>query len=182
MRVVKTYGVHRNEEVSDSNTSTRWTISTSDDNYNTSSGEWDATAIAASHQLLIPLMLPTRHSGHWLQIKLPYQIVLSHSKCFPTNHRPRTEGGVILGSNDGEDWYELQRFTGKTYTSGQWTQIDVNAEVSYQYFRMCITKNAGNAKVELIEWRLFAKDRITKLADNILLNGSIASDTLNTVY
>ena len=39
------------------NTSTRWTISTSDDNYNTSSGEWDATTVPAS-QLLIPLMLP----------------------------------------------------------------------------------------------------------------------------
>jgi hypothetical protein len=161
----------------DNNPSLRWTISTDDDNYNVSTGEWDQTAIDASPHVFTSDVGGTRYHGHWLQIKLPYAITLSHSNVHPTNtilDRPPKDG-VILGSNDGDNWYKLTQFTGKTYTSATWTRIDVNATTPYQYFRMCATKNGGDSKLELTEWRLFSATGVTKM-DNVLISGELAVD------
>ena len=62
-------------EAFDSDTSTRWAIG-SELGYNTTSGEWDATSITNFPTINTIDVAGTRHSGHWLQIKLPYQIVL----------------------------------------------------------------------------------------------------------
>jgi hypothetical protein len=125
----------------------------------------------------------TRYHGHWLQIKLPYAITLSHSNVHPTNtilDRPPKDG-VILGSNDGENWYKLTEFSGKTYTASTWTRIDVNATTPYQYFRMCATKNGGDSKLELTEWRLFAEKPVTRM-ENVHISGELSSETLQTGY
>jgi hypothetical protein len=167
----------------DNNPSLRWTISTDDDNYNVSTGEWDQTAIDASPHVFTSDVGGTRYHGHWLQIKLPYAITLSHSNVHPTNtilDRPPKDG-VILGSNDGDNWYKLTQFTGKTYTSATWTRIDVNATTPYQYFRMCATKNGGDSKLELTEWRLFAEKPVTRM-ENVHISGELASETLQTGY
>jgi hypothetical protein len=167
----------------DNNPSLRWTISTDDDNYNVSTGEWDQTAIDASPHVFTSDVGGTRYHGHWLQIKLPYAITLSHSNVHPTNtilDRPPKDG-VILGSNDGDNWYKLTQFTGKTYTSATWTRIDVNATTPYQYFRMCATKNGGDSKLELTEWRLFAEKPVTRM-ENVHISGELSSETLQTGY
>jgi len=86
--------------------------------YNLTTGEWDQTAITAYPNIYTSDVGGTRYAGHWLQIKLPYAITLSHSNVHPTNgygldRAPKD--GVILGSNDGEYWYKLTKFSGKTY-------------------------------------------------------------------
>jgi hypothetical protein len=168
-------------EVFDHSLSTRWTISTSDDNYNASTGDWDQTAIDASPNVFTSDVGGTRYHGHWLQIKLPYAITLSHSNIYPQTLARAPVDGVILGSNDGEHWYKLTEFSGKTYSASTWTRIDVNATTSYQYFRMCATKNGGDSKVELNEWRLFAEKPVTRM-ENVHISGELSSETLQTGY
>jgi hypothetical protein len=168
-------------EVFDHSLSTRWTISTSDDNYNASTGDWDQTAIDASPNVFTSDVGGTRYHGHWLQIKLPYAITLSHSNIYPQTLARAPVDGVILGSNDGEHWYKLTEFSGKTYSASTWTRIDVNATTSYQYFRMCATKNGGDSKVELNEWRLFAEKPVTRM-ENVHISGDLSSETLQTGY
>ena len=129
----------------------------------------------------------TRYNGHWLQLKVPHPIVLSHSNIFPTSgleYRAPVDG-VILGSNDGEAWYKLTEFSGKTYSASTWTRIDVNATTPYQYFRLCITKiGTGSLQggyTELTEWRLFAEKDVTKM-ENVHISGDLSSETLQTGY
>jgi hypothetical protein len=168
-------------ETFDNNTSTRWTISTDDDNYNVSTGEWDQTAIDASPDVFTSDVGGTRYHGHWLQIKLPYTVTLSHTNIHPQTIERAPKDGVILGSNDGEAWYKLTEFSGKTYTASTWTRIDVNATTPYQYFRMCATKNGGDSKLELTEWRLFAEKPVTRM-ENVHISGELSSETLQTGY
>jgi hypothetical protein len=124
----------------------------------------------------------TRYNGEWMQLKVPYPIVLSHSNVYPTGTSltDRAPGaGVILGSNDGENWYKLTEFSGKTYTPSTWTRIDVNATTPYQYFRMCVTNLttyvSQGGYLEFTEWRLFSATGVTKM-DNVLISGELAVD------
>jgi hypothetical protein len=166
---------------------TRWTIASPSNQYNTTTGEWDQAAITAYPNIYTDDVGGTRYAGHWLQIKLPYAITLSHSNVHPTNgygldRAPKD--GVILGSNDGEHWYKLTEFTGKAYSDNTWTRIDVNATTSYQYYRMCITKVVGGtygSYSELTEWRLFAEKPVTRM-ENVHISGDLSSETLQTGY
>jgi hypothetical protein len=161
----------------DRNTGTRFSILATD-------GQYDETTGIFTTTVTTPKTIDvggTRYNGHWLQLKTPYPIVLSHSDIFPTGnllYRAPVDG-VILGSNDGEAWYKLTEFSGKTYSSGVWTNIDVNATTPYQYFRMCITKiGTGELQygiTELEEWRLFSATGVTKM-DNVLISGELAVD------
>jgi hypothetical protein len=169
-------------EAFDYNTVSRWAINGFGVNkYNATTGEWDQTAITAYPNIYTDDVGGIRYAGHWLQIKLPYAITLSHSNVHPTTdltYRAPIDG-VILGSNDGENWYKLTQFTGKTYTASMWTRIDVNATTPYQYFRMCTTKIGTGASqfgyLELTEWRLFSATGVTKM-DNVLISGELAVD------
>jgi hypothetical protein len=125
----------------------------------------------------------TRYKGVWVQIKTPYPITLSHSNVLASTdlleRAPAT--GVILGSNDGEHWYKLTEFTGKTYSNGVWTRIDVNATTPYQYFRMVVTNVVASASLQFAEWRLFAEKDVTKF-ENVHISGDLSSETLQTGY
>jgi len=120
----------------------------------------------------------TRHYGEWLQLKVPYPIVLSHTDVYPrTGYVERSPGsGTILGSNDGEHWYKLTEYSSKTYTAGVATKIDVNATTAYQYFRITVNKLANityASAVDIGEWRLFSATGVTKM-DNVLISGELA--------
>ena len=131
----------------------------------------------------------TRHYGEWLQLKLPYAITLAYSEVYPRiNLSPRGPGaGVILGSNDGDNWYKLTEFSGKTYTNGVATKIDVNATTPYQYFRLNVNKLAdaanspGGYVCNVSEWRLFAEKPVTRM-ENVHISGDLSSETLQTGY
>ena len=63
----------------------------------------------------------TRYYGAWTTFKLPYKINLKkiHIDQFATsdgaNARCAPEDGVILGSNNGSEWYHVHTFTGLQY-------------------------------------------------------------------
>jgi hypothetical protein len=131
----------------------------------------------------------TRHYGEWLQLKLPYAITLAYSEVYPRiNLSARSPGaGVILGSNDGDNWYKLTEYSGKTYTNGVATIIDVNATTPYQYFRMTVSKLAdaqnspGGYVCNVSEWKLFAEKPVTRM-ENVHISGQLSSETLQTGY
>jgi hypothetical protein len=124
----------------------------------------------------------TRHYGEWLQLKIPYAITLAYTDVYPrTNRALRGPGaGIILGSNDGENWYKLTEFSGKTYTTnGVATKIDVNATTPYTWYRIVTSKlanaTASDLRVDIGEWRLFSATGVTKM-DNVLISGELAVD------
>jgi hypothetical protein len=124
----------------------------------------------------------TRYVGEWIQLKLPYPILLSHSNVLPmiNGYEDRSPGaGAILGSNDGEHWYKITEFSGKTYTAGSWTRIDVNATTPYKCFRMCVTNLTTRVSqgryLQFLEWRLFSATGVSKLG-NVLISGELAVD------
>src|SRR6056300_1167364 len=130
----------------------------------------------------------TRHYGEWLQLKIPYAITLAYTDVYPrTNHAERSPGaGIILGSNDGENWYKLTEFSGKTYTTnGVATKIDVNATTPYTWYRIVTSKltnaTASDLRVDIGEWRLFAEKPVTRM-ENVHISGELSSETLHTGY
>jgi hypothetical protein len=132
----------------------------------------------------------TRHYGEWLQLKNPYAITLAYTDVYPralsTNGTSRGPGaGVILGSNDGENWYKLTEFSGKTYTNGVATKIDVNATTPYTWYRIVTSKLANataiDTRVDIGEWRLFAEKPVTRM-QNVHISGELSSETLQTGY
>jgi hypothetical protein len=132
----------------------------------------------------------TRHYGEWLQLKNPYAITLAYTDVYPralsTNGTSRGPGaGVILGSNDGENWYKLTEFSGKTYTNGVATKIDVNATTPYTWYRIVTSKLANataiDTRVDIGEWRLFAEKPVTRM-ENVHISGDLSSETLQTGY
>jgi hypothetical protein len=118
----------------------------------------------------------TRYKGVWVQLKLPYTITLAYTKI--NNWTPDTDrspgAGVILGSNDGDNWYKLTEFTGLTYTSNE-EIVQVNATTPYQYYRMVATNTIGSIALSFTEWRLFSATGVTKM-DNVLISGELAVD------
>jgi hypothetical protein len=123
----------------------------------------------------------TRYSGEWNQLKFPYAQTISHIDLYATGgvgiERAPTVG-VILGSNDGEHWYKLTEFSGKTYIVNIATRIDVNATLSYMYVRLVCT-NVGTSpsegRCELNQINYFSATGVTKM-DNVLISGELAVD------
>jgi hypothetical protein len=125
----------------------------------------------------------TRYLGHWVQIKVPYAITLSHTDVYRTpesvfadasNRAPGA--GVFLGSNDGENWYKLTEFSGASYASDEKERVNINATTPYQYYRFVITNIVGGNSQTVVnfnEWRLFSATGVTKM-DNVLISGELA--------
>src|SRR6056300_894089 len=124
----------------------------------------------------------TRYMGVWVQLKLPYTITLAYTKINNwTDDTNRSPGaGVILGSNDGDNWYKLSEFSGLTYTSNE-EIVQVNATTPYRYYRMVATNTVGSLTLNFTEWRLFAEKPVTRM-QNVHISGDLSSETLQTGY
>ncbi len=130
----------------------------------------------------------TRYTGEWIQLKMPYAILLSHFKWFPVqNWEYRSPAkGLVLGSNDGENWYKLTSWSGQTFTFSTGSEVRVNAATAYQYFRL-VVENTGTSsdftqwRASAMEWRLFAEKPVTRM-ENVHISGDLSSETLQTGY
>ena len=99
-----------------------------------------------------------RYYGAWTTIAMPYDIYLkqihiyqgassvgSSSSCGP-------EDGVILGSNNGTDWYHVHTFTGLQYGgsagssnySAAGERVVVNAKRPYNHYALVTTRTHHN--------------------------------------
>ncbi|QIG59525.1 hypothetical protein [Dishui Lake phycodnavirus 2] len=182
---VEGHGTYEASESSVFNGTTEYGWKIFDYNIDTSlatNGGYDSSTGAFTSDVTTTDVGGTRYNGHWVQIKTPYPITLSHSNVYPTNVNRSPVDSVILGSNDGENWYKLTEFTGQTYSASTWKRLDVNATTPYQYYRMCVTKKAiGDSVLGIREWRLFAEKDVTKF-ENVHISGDLSSETLQTGY
>ena len=89
-------------------------------------------------------------SGEWIQLQFPSSTSIAEIEIAPrsgsNNYLNRCAGdGIILGSTNGSTWTSIATFSGKTYTSGNYTSITFAASSSYTYFRVVITKLSGSS-------------------------------------
>mgnify|MGYP001236712454 CR=1 FL=1 len=88
--------------------------------------------------------------GEWIQLQVPTAITITKLQIAPrsgsSNYQNRCAGeGRILGSTNGSSWSTVDSFTGKTYTTGNYTDITVSTSSSYTYFRLVITRLSGSS-------------------------------------
>ena len=98
--------------------------------------------------------------GEWIQLQVPTAITITKLQIAPRSSSYQNRGpaeGRILGSNNGSTWSTIGTFTGKTYTTGQYTDITVTTSTSYTYFRLVITRLApsGATTVNIGEIKYF---------------------------
>jgi hypothetical protein len=127
-----------------------------------------------------------RYSGEWNQLKIPYATIVSSIDFYPTGTvlSRSPVAGVVLGSCDGEHWYKLTEFSGKTYTNNVATKIDVNATTPYQYYRIVVSNvgtSPADGRCELNEIYYFAEKPVTRM-ENVHISGDLSSETLQTGY
>jgi hypothetical protein len=64
----------------------------------------------------------------------------------------------LQGSNNGTSWTTLDTRTGEDFPTRSLTRMfQVNNTLSFIYYRLNITKNAGNANTQFNEWELFQR-------------------------
>jgi hypothetical protein len=90
-------------------------------------------------------------AGHWIQLKLPYEIKL---KSYALTARTTglgyrmPENGIIFGSNDGHIWTQIHNHidTGDAYVSSIGPRhFNVDVSGTYRYFRLATTKLFSNS-------------------------------------
>lgn len=84
--------------------------------------------------------------GDWIQIQIPYSLVLGHYSIFPwTANNGGAKTWYVVGSNDGTTWYQLDyQHLSSRLNSVDLTYFSVTNSVSYSYFKIIITEYAGN--------------------------------------
>lgn len=127
------------------------------------------------------------HYGEWIQIELPFQIQLTGYELSPAKLNPRSpryemqrfpKFYVVLGSNDGENWFPLHSETNHKTTvdiassmssSGLGSNNDqaivddtkwdhkVLTEYPFKIFRMVIKETNGHRAAAISEWKLYGK-------------------------
>jgi len=92
----------------------------------------------------------------------------------------------ILGSNDGVNWTTLDTRTGQSFAARfQTNTYNVPLTTAYEYYRLNITANGGDAGIQLSEWQLLSADLtapVITTPSNIFIgtvNGSGETVTFN---
>jgi hypothetical protein len=87
-------------------------------------------------------------SGEWITLKLPYKINLKSVAIAPRSGNTLSQrsagSGVILGSNDGNNWDQLHSFSGLTATDYEFTNINnIIAPGYYKTIAIVVTELVG---------------------------------------
>lgn len=140
---------------SDTTTNDRWASGAT---YNSSTGAYTG-AISTTYYVTKGAQNTVAYSGEWLQLQMPVSIVLT-SYSISTERTISNRGPknmIVLGSNDGTNWYLLDTETNITGYSGNTAkQFTVSSNTTlYSYYRLCIGANNNNANTAVGEWKLF---------------------------
>ena len=99
-------------------------------------------------------------NGEWIQIKLPYSIVLSNYTLYssPSNYAPKN--WVLLGSIDGSTWIALDLQSGITNWSTSNPQTfqpnQKKTYASYTYYRFVFTDSNGASSIYIDNINLYS--------------------------
>jgi fibronectin type 3 domain-containing protein len=86
---------------------------------------------------------------------------LSQYKISSANDVPARDpvSWQVLGSNDGTNWTILDTQTGQSFAARFQTNIyNVPMTAAYEYYRLNITANGGDAGIQLSEWQVLSPD------------------------
>ena len=88
-------------------------------------------------------------AGQWVQLELPYTILLSSWSFRPIKHPSLTnvgrdrapQDGYLFGSTDGSTWSVVENWTDRTsWADGQTLTFSVTTSTYYKYFRLVWTR------------------------------------------
>ena len=101
----------------------------------------------------------------WLQYRFASgkRFPLSQYKISSANDVPARDpvSWQILGSNDGVNWTTLDTRTGQTFAARfQTNTYTVSLTAAYEYYRLNITANGGDAGIQLSEWQILSPDMV----------------------
>ncbi|GAA4421207.1 hypothetical protein GCM10023169_13830 [Georgenia halophila] len=93
----------------------------------------------------------------WIQVDLESTAAaVSTIKAYPQVARPdtiaRLENATVSGSNDGETWTEIGRFTEVDTSRGQWYEIQVPEPESFRYLRYAGAAGTSSSVAEIEYW------------------------------
>ena len=150
---------------SDTTTNDRWASAAT---YNSSTGAYSG-AVSTSYYATKTATSTSTYSGEWLQLQMPSSIVLTtysiSTERTTLNRGPKNM--IVLGSNDGTNWYLLDTETNITGYSGNVAKpFTVSSNTTlYSYYRLCIGANNNNTNTAVGEWKLFGYQNmfLTKL-------------------
>ena len=121
--------------------------------------------------------------GEWLQLGLPYQIILTGYTISASLYFGKTPATwIIAGSNDGTNFYTVSN-GGYAWTADMQTQsFGCYTTTAYSYYRMIILTLIGsaintydaNGGAELAEWRLFG----TQITSNYKLPPKVPASSI----
>ena len=126
----------------------------------------------------------------WLQYRFPSgkRYPLSQYKISSANDVPARDpvAWQVLGSNDGVNWDTLDTRTGQSFAARfQTNTYTLSPTAAYEYYRLNITANGGDAGIQLSEWQILSADLtppVIATPSNILIgtvNGSGETVTFN---
>ena len=101
----------------------------------------------------------------WLQYRFASgkRYPLSQYKISSANDVPARDpvSWEILGSNDGVNWTTLDTRTGQSFAARfQTNTYTVSLTAAYEYYRLNITANGGDAGIQLSEWQILSPDMV----------------------
>ena len=105
-----------------------------------------------------------RYYGAWTTIMMPHDILLKNIRIYQganaddVNAKCAPEDGVILGSNNGIEWYHVHTFTGLTYGGSVGTSsysasgenVTINTNKSYKHYALIVTRTLHYAFTVII--------------------------------
>lgn len=105
-----------------------------------------------------------RYYGAWTTIMMPHDILLKNIRIYQganaddVNAKCAPEDGVILGSNNGIEWYHVHTFTGLTYGGSVGTSsysasgenVTINTNKSYKHYALVVTRTLHYAFTVII--------------------------------
>jgi hypothetical protein len=129
-----------------------WKAFDNGNDLNTDSWEQNGISYSTSTGYLIsPGTEPTTNNiaGQWVQLELPYTILLSSWSFRPLKHPSNTnvgrdrapQDGYLFGSTDGSTWSVIENWTDRTsWVDGQTLTFNVTTSTYYKYFRLVWTR------------------------------------------
>jgi hypothetical protein len=125
-----------------------------DNGSNLESDSWEqggASYSTSTGYLTSPGTEPTTNgiAGQWVQLELPYTILLSSWSLRPIKHNSLTnvgrdrapQDGYLFGSTDGSTWSVVENWTDRTsWADGETLTFNVTTSTYYKYFRLVWTR------------------------------------------
>ncbi len=93
------------------------------------------------------------YNGEWIQIQLPYSIILSYFTIRPgdvNTYNPNIF--ILVASNDGINWISLINKTIDNYSNTDNPFYNTTNFNSYKYFRLCVSKVIGGSATAGYAW------------------------------